>query len=296
MESATGGRTSPLTLGITTAGSSGDQESIYWELKQYTLKVLAGVVDDDSWFGVIYTLDEGDSWEDESTWIKANPNLGVSVQLDDLRRKRSALQGHARGRGQLPHQELQRGRPHHRQTLARDRPRQRLRPVRRRRFLHPYAAPRPGLGPAGPRRLAGPAAGDHRKIPRPRLLGRRQPLQHQRLDQPVLRLPRRGQDRVRSVMFLLVPAGQRRGPHPRRPRPLPVLERRGLLDAHRGTERGLRLYPRGPPHRPRRLGLEHPRGGHRPQQRPLPNHQAGRGRRLQRPRDRSSSTSKPPAT
>ncbi len=88
MESATGGRTSPLTLGITTAGSSGDQESIYWELKQYTLKVLAGVVDDDSWFGVIYTLDEGDSWEDESTWIKANPNLGVSVQLDDLRRKR----------------------------------------------------------------------------------------------------------------------------------------------------------------------------------------------------------------
>ena len=150
MESATGGRTSPLTLGITTAGSSGDQESIYWELKQYTLKVLAGVVDDDSWFGVIYTLDEGDSWEDESTWIKANPNLGVSVQLDDLRRKRDALQGHARGRGQLPHQELQRGRPHHRQTLARDRPRQRLRPVRRRRFLHPYAAHAQASAPPGP--------------------------------------------------------------------------------------------------------------------------------------------------
>ena len=31
MESGTGGRTSPLTLGITTAGSSGDQESIYFD-------------------------------------------------------------------------------------------------------------------------------------------------------------------------------------------------------------------------------------------------------------------------
>ncbi len=32
-------------------------------------------------------MDEGDDWTDESTWSRANPNLGVSVDLDDLRRK-----------------------------------------------------------------------------------------------------------------------------------------------------------------------------------------------------------------
>ena len=87
METGTGARRNPLLFGITTASLSGDQESIYAELKSYTIKVLAGEVQDDSWFGIIYTLDEGDDWRDEAVWIKANPNLGVSVKLEDLRRK-----------------------------------------------------------------------------------------------------------------------------------------------------------------------------------------------------------------
>jgi phage terminase large subunit-like protein len=32
-------------------------------------------------------LDPDDDWQDEGVWIKANPNLGVSVKIDDLRRK-----------------------------------------------------------------------------------------------------------------------------------------------------------------------------------------------------------------
>jgi len=93
LETATGSRRNPLMFAITTAGDAGDQESIYAELKDWTVKVLSGVVEDDSWFGIIYTLDEEDDWTDETVWIKANPNLGVSVKLDDLRRKcRKAMQ------------------------------------------------------------------------------------------------------------------------------------------------------------------------------------------------------------
>jgi phage terminase large subunit-like protein len=32
------------------------------------------------YFGIIYTLDEGDDWKDPDVWVKSNPNLGVSVQ------------------------------------------------------------------------------------------------------------------------------------------------------------------------------------------------------------------------
>jgi phage terminase large subunit-like protein len=84
LNTATGARRQPLMFGITTAGY--DRHSLCWVLNEYTKKILDRVVDDDSFFGMIFTLDDGDDWQDESTWIKANPNLGVSKKLDDLRR------------------------------------------------------------------------------------------------------------------------------------------------------------------------------------------------------------------
>lgn len=85
LETATGSRRQPLVFAITTAGF--DRQSLCWQLHEYTEKVLSGVVEDDSFFGIVFTLDEGDDWQDESNWIKANPNLGVSKKLDDMRRK-----------------------------------------------------------------------------------------------------------------------------------------------------------------------------------------------------------------
>lgn len=84
LETATGSRRQPLIWAITTAGFQ--RESICRELRQYAIRVLEGVFDDDSFFSVIYTLDEKDEWDDEKNWSKANPNLGVSVKLDDMRR------------------------------------------------------------------------------------------------------------------------------------------------------------------------------------------------------------------
>lgn len=84
IETATGSREQPLLYAITTAGSN--KLGICYEVRTYATKVLGGQVEDDSFFSVIYTLDDGDDWKDEANWIKANPNLGISKNIDDMRR------------------------------------------------------------------------------------------------------------------------------------------------------------------------------------------------------------------
>jgi len=84
LETATGARRQPLIWAITTAGH--DRESICYELREYSVQVLEGLVEDDTWFAYIATIDEGDDPFDEAVWVKANPNLGISVKLDDMRR------------------------------------------------------------------------------------------------------------------------------------------------------------------------------------------------------------------
>ena len=84
LETAVGARLQPLLWAITTAGTN--REGICYEIRQYVVKILSGEIIDDSTFGIIYTLDEGDEWADESNWSKSNPNLNVSVTIDDIRR------------------------------------------------------------------------------------------------------------------------------------------------------------------------------------------------------------------
>lgn len=97
LDTATGSRQQSLIFGITTAGV--DRFSLCWNLHEYTEKIVEGTAVDDSFLGLIYTLDlkkedsdgnvidEGDDWEVEAVWVKANPNLGVSKKLDDMQRK-----------------------------------------------------------------------------------------------------------------------------------------------------------------------------------------------------------------
>lgn len=98
LETSTGSRRQPLMLGITTAGVG--TQTLWGNQHEYAEKVLDGIIQDDRYFAIIYTLDPppkrdehgsivepGDDWEDERCWIKANPNLGVSKKLGDLRDK-----------------------------------------------------------------------------------------------------------------------------------------------------------------------------------------------------------------
>ena len=82
LDSATGARSQPMISAITTAGF--DRSGICYELRDYSIKVLEGTVEDHTWFASIYTLDDGDIWHDPKVWRKANPNLGISVKVDDM--------------------------------------------------------------------------------------------------------------------------------------------------------------------------------------------------------------------
>jgi phage terminase large subunit-like protein len=84
LETATGSRTQPLILNITTAGTN--KSGICYELRLYVVKLMERTITDETFFGVIYTLDKDDNPMDRKTWTKANPNYGVSVYPFDMER------------------------------------------------------------------------------------------------------------------------------------------------------------------------------------------------------------------
>lgn len=91
IETATGARDQPLIWAITTAGFN--RAGICYEQRDYAIKILKGVQEDDEYFSIIYTVDDKDLdnmdalLSDERIWMKANPNWGVSVNPDDIARK-----------------------------------------------------------------------------------------------------------------------------------------------------------------------------------------------------------------
>lgn len=107
IDDSIGARKQPLILVITTAGFN--QTGICYETREYLTQILKGTIIDDSFFGIIYTLDtardwpdlksvkdsedkEGqyeDDWTNEDLWVKAAPGLigitqnGIRYGLDD---------------------------------------------------------------------------------------------------------------------------------------------------------------------------------------------------------------------
>lgn len=77
VETSIGKRLNPILWVITTAGF--DTAGICYEVRTMVREVLAKTVEDETQFGIIYTIDEGDDWKTEAALIKANPNWGVSV-------------------------------------------------------------------------------------------------------------------------------------------------------------------------------------------------------------------------
>src|SRR4029077_441393 len=80
------GRRQPLILEITNSGV--DRTSICYQHHEYTERVVTGQIEDDEWFGYVCGLDDADEpFESEDCWRKANPSLGVTIQLDYLRKQ-----------------------------------------------------------------------------------------------------------------------------------------------------------------------------------------------------------------
>jgi phage terminase large subunit-like protein len=76
-------RVQPLMFVITTAGYN-KQGPCYLH-RGICIQVLEGYKTLDHVLIMIFGIDEGDDWKDEKNWIKANPTLGVTVQMLHLR-------------------------------------------------------------------------------------------------------------------------------------------------------------------------------------------------------------------
>lgn len=78
-----GSRSQPMQFIITTAGA--DDSHLWLDEYNYAVEICKGIVKDESVFAFIAEIDDEDDPFDESCWIKANPNLGVSVNIQYLR-------------------------------------------------------------------------------------------------------------------------------------------------------------------------------------------------------------------
>ena len=88
MESGMGARGNPLMYVITTAGFDKNLPC-YQEDRTLVENILERNIDPipEEVFGIIFTLDEDDDWTDENVWAKSNPNIGVSIKWDFLRKR-----------------------------------------------------------------------------------------------------------------------------------------------------------------------------------------------------------------
>lgn len=82
LKSALGARRQPMIWIITTAGF--DLSAWGYEQHRYAEKVVKGTIKDEEFLPIIYTVDDPEKWDDPTEWVKANPNLGVSVYEDNL--------------------------------------------------------------------------------------------------------------------------------------------------------------------------------------------------------------------
>ena len=83
LQTGMGKRRQPMSITITTAGDNAD--SPCFDQHEYSIKILEQIIVDDTFFAFIASLDEGDDWQDERNWSKANPALGTLVKIEELR-------------------------------------------------------------------------------------------------------------------------------------------------------------------------------------------------------------------
>lgn len=90
MDSSLGKRVNNLFVSITTAGNRA--QGVCWNTRKRLINVLAGIADEPSFFGVIYTLDDEEIKDkriahDPARWIKCNPMWGITLSPTSLKER-----------------------------------------------------------------------------------------------------------------------------------------------------------------------------------------------------------------
>ena len=78
-------RRQPLLYMITTAGT--DRAGLFDDMYDYAINVLNGVIEDERFFPLLYTLDNPELWTDEASWQQANPAIDVIKNRQELMEK-----------------------------------------------------------------------------------------------------------------------------------------------------------------------------------------------------------------
>jgi phage terminase large subunit-like protein len=87
MALATGARTEPLLVGITTAGVKSDStggDSLCYGMYQYGQRIVSGEIEDPSFYFEWWGAPEGSDHRDPAIWAGANPGYGDIVSADDF--------------------------------------------------------------------------------------------------------------------------------------------------------------------------------------------------------------------
>lgn len=82
IKNSRGARLQPLLIYITTAGYQLDGPLV--DMVEAGKDTLDGIIEDERTFYFLASLDDEDDMNDRETWVKANPNLGVSINIDDM--------------------------------------------------------------------------------------------------------------------------------------------------------------------------------------------------------------------
>lgn len=83
LESGMVAREQPLLCIVTTRGFN--STGVLRQLEDAYISMLEGKMENDSVFPLIFSLDEGDDWQDEEVWPKANPGIGITPTWEGLR-------------------------------------------------------------------------------------------------------------------------------------------------------------------------------------------------------------------
>ncbi|MBD9635956.1 terminase large subunit [Ensifer sp. ENS07] len=91
LRQGTGARLQPIELYASTAGRKQNLTGFEWF--EESMAIMRGDIDDPTTLVVFFGIDEDDDWNDEATWRKANPSLGLTPTLDYLRTEYKKAKG-----------------------------------------------------------------------------------------------------------------------------------------------------------------------------------------------------------
>ncbi len=94
MKYAGAGRSQPLHVDITTAGE--EEAGIWFERREFSEKVNAGLIPSTDHLGVIYRCATDDDLGDPEVWRKANPSLGSTIDPEKFAREYDAAKANPR--------------------------------------------------------------------------------------------------------------------------------------------------------------------------------------------------------